>query len=188
MRKQLEAVISQALQNHETTLGTVERNTEIKVVYLTLWALGWDPIQDIACNFHIPRNKFQGDRVKMAKAVDFAVRDSSGGISLLGEVKQCSVKAKKWEKGIEQIQIYQKAIKAPRVFLTSGFRWLILDEYGKKLADIQNAANGGRLIDQLTPYLMKGNVPFGATEPGDWNYGISPPSLRKQSKRDAQKD
>lgn len=183
MRKQLEAVISQALQSHETTLGTVERNTEIKVVYLTLWALGWDPIQDIACNFHIPRTKFQDGGVKMAKAVDFAVRDSRGGICLLGEVKQCSVKSKKWEEGHEQIRIYQKAIKVPRVFLTSGFRWVILDEYGKTLDDIQNSTNVERLIDQLTPYLMKGNVPLGPPDPTDWSYGISPASIKKHNKR-----
>ena len=45
MKEQLEAVINQAFQDTGATLGTVERNTEIKVVFLTLWALGWDPIR-----------------------------------------------------------------------------------------------------------------------------------------------
>jgi predicted type IV restriction endonuclease len=180
MREHLEAVITQALQNSKDTLGTIERNTEIKVVYLTLWALGWDPVSDIACNFHVHRFKFQGGSAKMAKAVDFAVRDSTGGICLLGEVKQWStnVESKRWEKGKEQILKYQQAINIPRAFLTNGSVWLVFDGNGKELPVIQDEPDAKHLINRLAPYLMKGNVPSGISDPDVWKYGICPPCVK----------
>ena len=80
----LERIISDPVR----CLGTVERNTEIKFVYLFLWALGWDPASQIICGFHIHRNFIPG--AGAARPVDFALGINEK-ICLIGEVKNwCS--------------------------------------------------------------------------------------------------
>ncbi len=51
MKEAILPFLEYALKAPETTLGTVERNTEIKVAYFTLVALGWEPIRDVALGF-----------------------------------------------------------------------------------------------------------------------------------------
>lgn len=170
MKQQLEALLDIAFKQPGAVLGTVERNTEIKVVYLMLWALGWDPVLDIACGFHLPRDKVKGD-AKAANAIDFALRDN-GGLCAFGEVKQWHVGSKQWDEGLAQIRRYQRAILVPRAFLSCGKRWLILDERSEVLADV-NADDPRRLLEQLRTLLSKGAIQSSAFS-GAWEYGICP--------------
>ncbi|MHC4342813.1 MAG: hypothetical protein ACYSX0_21690 [Planctomycetota bacterium] len=121
-------LLQQALDAPDTCLGTVERNTEIKTIYFALWALGWNPVRDIALGFHIPRTKL-GEGAKAAHAADFALRDSVG-LCAIGEAKHWFVGERAWDNALPQIQRYQRAIKTPRAFLSCGRWWLVLNEDG----------------------------------------------------------
>jgi predicted type IV restriction endonuclease len=160
-----------ALQAPEKFLGTVERNTEVKTAYLALWALGWDPIEDIALGFHIARSKL-GEDAKMAQAADFALRDEIG-LCAIGEAKQWFMDENAWSRGIDQLRRYQKAVPVPRAFLTCGRRWLVLDEAGRMLIDVEGT-NSRPLIETLRPHVGKGNVSGQLRDGGTWDYGINP--------------
>ncbi len=163
--------LQRALEAPEKFLGTVERNTEIKSVYLALWALGWDPVEDIALGFHIHREKIEPE-AKAAVAADFALRDEIG-LCAIGEAKQWFANEKTWSEAIDQLRRYQKAIPVPRAFLTCGRRWLVLDETGALLVDVEST-NSGQLIDTLRPHIGKGNVQKQLRDESIWNYGINP--------------
>lgn len=77
MKEAILPFLEYALEAPETTLGTVERNTEIKVACFTLVALGWEPMRDVALGFCIERAKLEGG-ARAANAVDFCLRDAKG--------------------------------------------------------------------------------------------------------------
>lgn len=162
-----------ALDTPDTCLGTVERNTEIKIVYFALWALGWNPIRDIALGFHIPRSKL-GEGAKAAHAADFALRDDVG-VCAIGEAKHWFIGEKAWKNVISQIERYQRAVKTPRAFLSCGSRWLVLNEDGRATLDIRDT-NAESLIEQLRPVLGPSSMKNQIDDPAVWGYGIRPSS------------
>src|SRR3989338_11235930 len=109
------SLIKEALRCPEDYLGTVEMNTEIKVIYFTLCALGWDPVKDIALGFQInkrnfPRKDKSNKEAKAANAADFVLRDGDH-LCAVGEVKHWFASDKKtWDAGIEQMKRYQEAL------------------------------------------------------------------------------
>src|SRR5690349_12591541 len=111
-------MLDRAFQMPAEVLGTVERNTEIKIGLFTLWALGWDPVEDIACAAQIPRQKC-GPTAKAAHAADFLVRDGEN-VCIIGEAKHWQASEKQWDQGVKQLHRYRKAIGVPAAFLTTG--------------------------------------------------------------------
>ena len=106
------------------TLGENETNCVTKIVFLTLWELGWNPISQIMLKFQIPKDKVDKP-AQASNEADVVVVDS-GKIFLVGEVKD-------WyeslgSKEITQTRIYQKALNAPSAFLTNGHKWLIFEQ------------------------------------------------------------
>lgn len=169
MEDKLVDTMTRALQNPDTALGTGERNTEIKIAFLVLWALGWDPVNEIALGAQIERGKL-GD-AKSSNAADFLVRDGAGKICVVGEAKHWFLREKAWETGRQQLIRYLNAVRAPRGFLTSGKTWCVIRD-GKVLDPIV-ATDGRKLIDELRPHIGKGQV-SGIDDPSVWDYAISP--------------
>jgi hypothetical protein len=160
-----------ALDAPERLLGTVERNTEIKTAYLALWVLGWDPVEDVAFGFHVAPTE-PGVRANKTRAADLVLRDQVG-LCAIGEVKHWFSDDKDWSIGIEELRRYQRAVPVPRAFLTCGRRWLILDEDGHMLIDVEGK-DSRKLIEVLRPHLGKGSIDGQLRDRRAWNYGINP--------------
>jgi hypothetical protein len=106
--------------NPEATLGRSEDSVHIKVVFLLLWELGWDPVKQIMLGFEIPKERM-GQEQKAAVVPDIVVADE-GGTYLVGEVKH-------WHTGLSsthimQIQRYQHALNVPESFFN---KWPSMD-------------------------------------------------------------
>ena len=171
-------LLDQIFANPKKYLGTIERNTEIKVVYLILQALGWNTVEDIALAFQIPRKKV-GEIAKAAHAVDFAVRDAVG-LCALGETKQWFIRDKEWAVAVNQIKRYQTAVHAPRTFLSRGWRGVIFDVSGKEIYQVEEKSKVTALIEKLKPLLGKGCIPNQLSDESIWEYGLCPSPQRAQ--------
>ena len=177
----LVSLLNRAFEAPEEVLGTGERNAEIKIGFLALWALGWHPIDDIALGAQIPRNSFE-PVAGAANAVDFLVRTGSSTICIVGEVKHWHTKEPAWQKGLTQLRRYRNAIPAPLAFLTTGKRWLIINDAGCE--NLIEEPDGANLIEKLAPILGKANVLEGLNDRSIWDYGINPSrSSRKATQR-----
>lgn len=169
--------ISQALRESSNVLGSCERNTEIKIAYLALWALGWDPVADIGLGFQIPAAKI-GPKAGGSNAPDFVVRDGAK-IFMVGEAKYWAIdehEPKKWKGGQDKLSTYLHALPAPRGFLTCGKTWIITDQRGQEITTIRATNDGRKLIDQLQRHIGKGSISDGYYSPKAWDYGICPSS------------
>jgi len=140
-----------------------------------VWALGWNPIRDIALGFHIPRAKLDGG-AKAANAADFALRDDIG-LCAIGEAKHWFIGDKAWNNAIAQARRYQSAVGTPRAFLSCGARWIILNEAGDVTLDIEGT-NAVSLVAQLQPILGPGTMSGQVANSAVWDYGIRPSSQR----------
>jgi hypothetical protein len=170
-------IIDRVFTDPEEVLGTIERNTEIKVALFVLCALGWDVAKDMAFAFQIRRGTIDG--AKAAHAADFALRDEQG-LCAIGEVKHWQVPDIGWARGLVQVQRYQRALGTPRAFLTCGRRWVILDPSGLVLQDVRMrdaVASAAGLIAALKPFLGKGCIDGQVADTTIWRYGLSPPSV-----------
>lgn len=166
--------IKEALHCPEEYLGTVERNTEIKVVYPVLCALGWHPVKDIAFGFQINRHDCE-KTARAANAADFVLRDGDR-LCAVGEAKHWFALDKKtWGAGLKQLRRYQKALRAPRAFLSSGRRWIILDKNGDVLDTFDlNANNLGGVLSALKLVIGKGKIKGAPCCPEILKYGTCP--------------
>ena len=178
MKDQSLTILDRVLNNPQPVLGSVERNTEIKVVLFTLCALGWDPVSEIAFAFQIWRQKVPP--AKAAQAADFVLQDGIG-LCAVGEAKHWGAKDPAWDRGLKQIRRYQEALHTPRAFLTSGNRWHVFDESGSDLVDFTiddlESKTARSLVDRLTPFLGKGKFAGQTVDPETWQYGLCPRSL-----------
>jgi hypothetical protein len=159
----------------ERCVGTVERNTEIKVVLPILVALGWNIAKDIALCFQIDRRKI-GTGARAAHAADFALRTPRGLVGI-GEGKQWYAGSAAWADGEAQVRRYQQALGLPRAFLTTGRRWLVLGANGEALIDKQRL-EPELLIADLRPVLARKSVPEAANSRESWDYGLRPSANR----------
>jgi hypothetical protein len=164
----LTTVIQRAFDAPSTSLGTVERNTEIKVVFLMLWELGWDPVNKIATCFQIRRDSFKPP-AKAALAADPALRDDFG-LCAIGEVKQWY--DSDWPKAEEQLRRYQSSLMLPRAFLTCGWKWTVLTE--SESHHFENRNDAALLLDNLRALLGAGLINKTAREQDLWRYGLCP--------------
>jgi hypothetical protein len=171
-------LLEKTFNDPERYLGTVERNTEIKFVFLFLWALGWDPVSQIICGFHIHRNFIPG--AGAARPADFAL-GLNEQLCLIGEVKNWFVTPIEWEKGLNQALVYQKACLSPKSFLTSGKEWIIISETGKTIFE-HSITNVATSLDLLSNYLSPQTVsPIAGTELY-WKYGNFPSKYEHEFK------
>jgi len=175
------AIVDRAITNPRDALGTIERNTEIKVVLFVLCALGWDVASDLSFAFQIKRATLDG--AKAANAADFALKDDLG-LCAIGEAKQWGVDDRGWDRGLAQVKRYQRALGTPRAFLTCGKRWIVLDQSQNVADDIRvdkRTPNATALVARLEPFLGKGRIEGQVTNAGLWHYGVSPPSVSRRA-------
>ena len=121
-------VIQSCFENPENTLGKSEDSCHIKIVFMLLWELGWDPVNQIMLGFEIPKERM-GPEQKAAVVPDIVVADKQGTY-LVGEVKHWYIAL--GEKHIEQVRGYQRALNSPMAFLTNGHHWIVLGTDGGK--------------------------------------------------------
>jgi hypothetical protein len=178
MRDHSLTILDRVLEQPVPALGSIERNTEIKLVFFTLCALGWDPVDDIAFAFQISTKNLHGT-AKAAHAADFALRDDKG-LCAIGEAKHWGAKELSWAQGLKQVRRYQEALKTPLAFITCGNRWCVLDESGSIALELHiedlPKPRAGELVNRLAPFLEKGACKKGqVTDPNVWRYGLCPP-------------
>ena len=51
------SVLKGCFSDPSRTLGCIEKNCEMKIIFLVLWELGWDPVKNIVLNFQIPKER-----------------------------------------------------------------------------------------------------------------------------------
>jgi hypothetical protein len=191
MRDHSLTIIDRVLKQPVPVLGSIERNTEIKLVLFTLCALGWDPIDDIAFAFQISTKNLHGT-AKAAHAADFALRDNIG-LCAIGEAKHWGVKGLSWARGLNQVRRYQDALKTPLAFITCGNRWCVFGESSLLVDDFSidelPTPKAIPLVNRLARFLAKGACLKGQVmDPDIWRYGLSPPiitRLKKISRKDS---
>jgi len=169
----------------ERYLGTVEANVEVKVVLPFLIRLGWNVTLDIALCFQIERTKI-GEGARAAHAADFALRKEDGLVAV-GEVKQWHAGTSAWADGEAQVRRYQRALRLPRAFLTTGQRWLVLGAAGEVLFD-RASSEPATLIRELGPVLGPGSIPDTSSEEADWAYGLRPVPSRSAEPSSSSED
>ncbi len=160
--------IQRAFDAPETSLGTIERNTEMKVVFLMLWELGWDPVLEIAGCFQIRRESFE-PASRSALAVDVALRDNLG-LCAIGEIKQWF--DDDWPKGRSQLLRYQSSLKVPRAFLTCGWKWTVFADGEPRT--FENRRDAAALIGDLKDVLGAGAINRTPRPEALWKYGMCP--------------
>jgi hypothetical protein len=175
MERQLIETIDRAFREPETALGGGERNVEIKIVFLVLWALGWDPVKDVFLGFQIPKEKI-GDRAEASHAADFVLRGDQDRVCVVGEAKEWFIdeKGKRWEEGIRQIERYTKALPVSRAFLACGKKWRIIDANLGVLDEFE-PKDARVLIERLRPCIGKEQVKDkgGLYTAKNWQLGLS---------------
>ncbi len=177
-------LIQQAFNGADDHLGTVERNTEIKVVYLMLWELGWHPIREIGSCFQIDKNSVTPP-ADAALAADYVLRKDED-LCAVGEVKYWKIGSrgsKEWPKAVAQARQYQAALGVPWAFITCGHRWTILDDQGRDAYDFEAKENNVEsLLKDLRPVLGRDAIKIKSplfSSSRLWSYGICPnPSSR----------
>lgn len=152
-------------------LGGIERNVEVKIVFLTMVELGWDPAASLGLNFQIPK-KWVGGSATTSLAVDLVARDDDG-ICVAGEIKSQHHGVKLCEHK-DQILRYRNALRAPLAFLTNGRQWILFPEEGKEPIHKEpfNFTTVDQMLETLGPYLRPGMVK-GNSEQFDWKWGIN---------------
>jgi hypothetical protein len=122
----LKNVIQACFNNPHLSLGGVsEVNCQVKIIFLALWELGWDPVHQLFLNFAIPKERMKKSP-RMASAAADIVAANSAGIYLVCEVKY-------WDspnliRSFDQVREYQEALDAPRACLTNGRRWIVFNK------------------------------------------------------------
>ena len=152
-------------------LGGIERNVEVKIVFLTMVELGWDPAESLGLNFQIDKKRVGGS-ARASLAVDLVARDADG-ICVAGEVKS-QHHGVKLDDHKRQILKYQKALRAPLAFLTNGRHWILFREKGDEPFLNETFTSVDQMLEALGPYLRPGMVK-GNSEQFDskWKWGIS---------------
>jgi hypothetical protein len=177
---QILPILRDCFRSPDLLLGNTERNTEIKIAFLTLWELGWDPANQVAMGFHIGTQNFTcptDGATGAAKPADFAT-GSKSELCVVGEVKAwCEWDLRKY---LSQVWGYQWALEFPRAFLTNGHQWMVWDFSGrcvepKPVLD-REFDSPDDMISTLRPILSPGSVTCRQIDPAakanDWVYGI----------------
>lgn len=150
---ELRAVLEACFINPAATLGRIERNCEVKILFLTLWELGWDPASQLLLDFQVDKEAI-GEGTYMRVAPDIIIRDGAG-ILMVGD-------AKHWGKNLnnyfDQVRRYQRALGVTRGFLTNGHRWVIFgDDNGNVIFD-KDFSDSGEMISALKHWIGPGCI------------------------------
>jgi hypothetical protein len=157
--------LQRCFDNPNDCLGGIERNVEVKIVFLTLVELGWDPAASLGLNFQIPKELF-GDATTTSLAIDMVARDDIG-LCIAGEVK--AHHKVKLEVHMCQILRYRDALRAPLAFLTNGSRWMLFRENGSKPFLDETFTSVDQMLEILAPHLRPGVV---KGKQFNWRWGI----------------
>jgi hypothetical protein len=160
--------LERCFKNSRDYLGGIERNVEVKIVFLTMVDLGWDPAANLGLNFQIPKNNVENSAAA-SLAVDLVARDDDG-ICIAGEVK--AHHKVNLDVHIPQILRYRNALGAPLAFLTNGRKWMIFRENENEPFIEITFTSVDQLLETLRQYLRPGVIK-GNSEKFDWNWGIN---------------
>lgn len=145
--KSHQEILANCFNHPPNTLGRSEDSVLIKVVFMLLWDLGWDPVNQIMLGFEVPKERMGTDQ-KAAVVPDIVVADRTG-IYLVGEVKHWYTNLSNTH--LEQVRRYQQALGGPRAFLTNGHHWVIF-ESGRELFN-RALQNGDEMHQTLSDLI-----------------------------------
>jgi hypothetical protein len=150
---ELRQVLKSCFASPATSLGRIERNCEVKILFLAMWEIGWDPVHQLLLDFQIDKEAV-GEGTYMRVAPDIIVRNQSG-IVLAGD-------AKHWEENLNkyfnQIRKYQTALGVKRAFLTNGHRWVVFDINSDSPAFDEDFHDPERMISTLRIWIGPSSV------------------------------
>lgn len=160
-------ILRRCFENPADSLGGIERNVEVKIVFLTMVELGWDPATRLGLNFQIPKELF-GGAATTSLAIDLVARDDVG-ICVAGEIKA----RHKVNLGVHipQILRYRDALRAPLAFLTNGSQWMLFRGQDKKPFIDPTFTSVDQMLEILGQHLRPGVV-SGNPVHFDWQWGI----------------
>ena len=179
----LRNVIQSCFENPHLSLGGVsEVNCQVKIIFLTLWELGWDPVQQLFLNFAIPKERMKKSP-RMASAAADIVAANSAGIYLVCEVKY-------WDSpylanSTDQVREYQEALDAPRSCLTNGRRWIIFDKENENPLIDETFSNVDEMLSGIKDWIgpQTITIPSPYPYPEAFELGIAT-AKRRQPVRD----
>lgn len=160
-------ILHRCFENPAACLGGIERNVEVKIVFLTMVELGWDPATNLGLNFQIPKELF-GHAANTSLAIDLVARDNAG-ICIAGEIK--AYQKVNLRAHIPQILRYRDALRAPLAFLTNGRQWMLFRKKDKTPYIDQTFTSVEQMLEVLSPLLRSGVVE-GDPSHFDWQRGI----------------
>jgi len=144
-------VIQACFNNPHLSLGGIsEINCQVKIIFLTLWELGWDPVQQLFLNFAIPKERMKKSP-RMASAAADIVAANSGGIYLVCEVKYWN--SPYLANSTDQVREYQEALDAPRSCLTNGRRWIIFDKENENPLIDETFSNVDEMLSGIKDWI-----------------------------------
>lgn len=145
--RQVRQILNECFINPRETLGRIEKNCEIKILFLTLWELGWDPATQLLFDFQLDKEAMNEGAYSSA-APDIVIKDEDG-ILMVGDAKQ-------WEENLykhfSQINQYQKALLVTRSFLTNGHQWVIFGINNEVIFD-ESFDDPDHMIETLKGWL-----------------------------------
>lgn len=160
-------ILQHCFDNPANCLGGIERNVEVKIVFLTMVELGWDPATNLGLNFQIPKELF-GGTATTSLAIDMVARDDIG-ICVAGEIK--AHHKVKLDAHVPQILRYRDSLRAPLAFLTNGNQWWLFREKGDEPFFKETFTSVDQMLEALGPHLRPGVVK-GNPAQFDWQWGI----------------
>lgn len=160
-------ILLRCFENPADSLGGIERNVEVKIVFLTMVELGWDPATKLGLNFQLPKKLF-GDAATTSLAIDLVARDDAG-VCIAGEIK--ARHKVNLEAHIPQILRYRDALQAPLAFLTNGSQWMLFRGQEKEPFITPIFASVDQMLEKLSQHLRPGVI-SGNPVNFDWQWGI----------------
>ncbi len=160
-------ILQRCFDNPTNCLGGIERNVEVKIVFLTMVELGWDPATNLGLNFQIPKGLF-GGAATASLAIDMVARDDIG-ICVAGEIK--AHHKVNLDAHVPQILRYQDALRAPLAFLTNGSQWMLFRGQEKRPFIDQTFTSVDQMLEALGHHLRPGVVK-GNPAQFEWQWGI----------------
>ena len=151
--EELRKVLKGCFANPTATLGRIEKNCEVKILFLTLWELGWDPVSQLFLDFQVDKEAI-GEGTYMRVAPDIIIKDGTG-VLLVGD-------AKYWGENLNnyfgQVRKYQNALGVTRAFLTNGHRWVIFGADKEKALFDEDFRDPDQMIAMLKHWIGPGCI------------------------------
>lgn len=160
----IRSVIQSCFNTPQLSLGgTSEVNCQIKMVFLSLWVLGWDPVHQLFLNFQIAKEHMRKSSRMASAAVDI-VAATQEGIYLVCEVKYWN--SPSLAGSIGQVREYQEALNAPNACLTNGKRWIVFDKNNENPSLDENFLTADQMLSTIKDWIS----PQAITIPSPYPY------------------